>query len=197
MVRRAFLRVLGAAACWPLVGCSVHRHTPPPCDCHLRGFEPVDGLWGVLRIGEPSAAPVILLHELPGLTPADLALARCLAQSGGLCVYVPVLFGEPGQDNTFLGYFQSCATSAFECSKLSTTSDVLGGIEQVVVHTHAAAGRPVGAIGMCLTGILPLALLRSDLVAAAVVCQPTLPFSLLQFGPAGAQITNLGLGQDE
>jgi dienelactone hydrolase len=196
ITRRTFLGRLAIGAAWPLAGCAAHRHTPPPCDGSLQGFERVAGIRDVLRVGPMSQAAVVLLHELPGLTPADLALAQCLARRG-LNVYVPPLFGDPGQDNSFLGYFQSCARSSFECAKPSATSPVLESIDKVVEHAHNVTGRPVGVIGMCLTGIFPLALLRTTAVAAAVVCQPTLPFSLLHRGPAGAQITNLGLGQDE
>lgn len=156
----------------------------------------MEGIPGLLRAGPVSQAAVVLLHELPGRTPADLALAQCLAKRG-LNVYVPLLFGDPRQDNAFLGYLQSCATGSFECAKLSTTSPVLESIDQVVEHVKKATGGSVGVIGMCLTGILPLALLRNPGVIAAVVCQPTLPFSLLEGGPSEAQTTNLGLGQDE
>jgi dienelactone hydrolase len=187
--------MVGGAAV-SLGACSSHRHTPPPCSWSLDGFQPVKDLPQVLRAGDMSRAPIVLLHELPGLTPADLALAQCLAQHD-LNVYVPVLFGEAGQDNILAGYFQSCLTGQFECAKLSTSSPVLERIERVVDHAYGIGGKPVGVIGMCLTGSFPLALLRNRHVRAAVVCQPTVPFSLLASGPAGAQVKNLGLGQDD
>jgi hypothetical protein len=46
---------------------------------------------------------------------------------------------------------------------------------------------------MCLSGILPLALF-SNSVDAAVVCQPTIPFSTLRRRPVDEQVPDLGLG---
>jgi len=42
----------------------------------------------------------------------------------GLSVYVPLFFGEPGQNRFFAGYFQSCAQADFEYSALSTSSPI-------------------------------------------------------------------------
>jgi dienelactone hydrolase len=195
--RRRFLRLAAGAACLPLAACSMHRRAALPCAFDLSRFDRVPDLArDVRRIGQPSDPAVVLLHELPGLTPWDLSLAQCLADRH-FNVYVPVLFGEPGQDNVVFGYFQSCATAEFECSRLSAESPVVDGIERVVDHAHARSGKPVGVIGMCLTGVFPLALLRSPHVGAAVVCQPTLPFRVLAGRPVGAQTRNLGLGQDD
>lgn len=190
--RRAVLRTLAWTAALPFTACASHRWSPS-------GFEPVEPLKDVLRVlhtGDAANAPVVLLHELPGLTPADLALAQDLA-AHGFHVYVPILFGEPAQDNWLSGYLDSCATSDFECSKLSVSSPVLERIEVVVEYAGRAGRKPVGVIGMCLTGIFPLALLRNRSVRAAVLCQPALPFSLPKMVPIGPQLTKLGLGQND
>jgi dienelactone hydrolase len=66
-------------------------------------------------------------------------------------------------------------------------------IEQLCQRASDLSGRPLGVIGMCATGVFPLALLPHPSVGAAVVCQPTLPFSVLRQRPTGDQRTDLGL----
>jgi hypothetical protein len=51
--------------------------------------------------------------------------------------------------------------------------------------------RKIGAIGMCYTGIQPLAMLRCKAVVAPVLCQPAVPFSLNRSAAA-----DLGLPPD-
>jgi dienelactone hydrolase len=129
----------------------------------------------VYRIGPADGPAVVLLHELPGLTPADILLARRLARQA-LNVHVPLLFGSFGQDAGLAGFHQACRPGRFECSRLSTRSPILDRLEAVCDRAARESGAPIGVIGMCLTGILPLALLRPG-VAAAVLCQPTVPFN--------------------
>jgi dienelactone hydrolase len=148
----------------------------------------------VWRIGPESGHPVVLLHEVPGLTDDDLALARCLSKEG-FNVYVPVLFGFLGQDLDAVGLAQAClgVSPPFECSKLSTRSTILDSLEPTCDQIADHDKRPIGVIGMCLTGVLPLALLPNH-VTAAVLCQPTLPFDFRKRKPDGPQLTDLGLG---
>ena len=40
---------------------------------------------------------VLVMHELPGLTPACISLAEDIA-AAGFTVYLPLLFGRPGQN---------------------------------------------------------------------------------------------------
>jgi hypothetical protein len=57
-----------------------------------------------------SAPPILLLHEMPGLTPDTLELAHCLA-GHGYTVYVPLLFGNLGEDTDSNGLFLKRVTS--------------------------------------------------------------------------------------
>lgn len=147
----------------------------------------------VLRIGPVTGSPVLVLHELPGMTPDDMELARKLA-TDGFNVYLPLLFGEVGQDSVLAGYAQSCQRD-FVCTKKSRHSPVLERIDKISQWISTDTGRPLGIIGMCLTGIFPLALLRRG-VDAAVLCQPTVPFTGLPFfRPIFSQKEDLGLGE--
>jgi dienelactone hydrolase len=192
MERRVFLRATLGAAWFPIVGCA-HHAALKACPGPHSDFDVLkeQGLT-VLRIGPTSGRPIVLLHELPGLSPDDLALARCMSKEG-FNVHAPVLFGEPWQDNVGRGFHQACQSRRFECAALKTRSPILDALEPFCDRIAHQSNGPIGVVGMCLSGILPLALLPNG-VDAAVLCQPTLPFDWLHGAPVGDQITDLGLG---
>jgi dienelactone hydrolase len=129
------------------------------------------------------------------MSPDDMALARRIANEG-FTVYLPLLFGKIGQDSVISGYFQSCAYGEFECSKTSTSSPALKWLRTVCERVINMSGQPVGIIGMCLTGVFPLVLLREG-IRAAVLCQPTIPFNLLFGRPINDQKTDIGLDPED
>lgn len=190
--RREFL--LAGLAAAGLGGSACGRHIarerfPGPLD----DFTAIGDLpLPTLQIGA-SGPGVVVLHELPGLTKDDLALARALSRRG-FRVFVPVLFGKPEQDSILTGYRQACGgKDPFNCSDLSARSPILDKLAPLCEAVARRSASSIGAIGMCLSGILPLALL-SNRVEAAVVCQPTVPFSALSRKPNDQQAPNLGLG---
>jgi dienelactone hydrolase len=136
--------------------------------------------------------PVLLLHELPGLVDHDLAAARCLAGLG-YRVIAPLFFGTPGRRSNWfttgarvLAYSVSvCGDDEFACAEDRRTSPIVSWLRELsrAVRAEWPDGNGVGVIGMCLTGAFPIALLQEPSVAAAVVCQPTAPFST--FDPFG------------
>ena len=146
-------------------------------------------------LGDRQKPAVVLLHEMPGLSPADLALGERLARSG-FAIYMPLLFGELRQDAALTGYFQSCMTSSFTCSTKARSSKIITWLKQVCARIARDRTGPIGVVGMCLTGAFPLALLGPR-VTAAVLCQPTLPFSIVPGWPLGAQKRDLGLHPDD
>lgn len=192
MNRRQFLQWAAVAACPPLTGCASHHAASMHCPGPFSDFDRVDDL-GIpaYRIGPDKSRAIVLLHELPGLSPDDLALARCISMEG-FRVYAPLLFGAPEQDDFVKGFAQSCRAGLFECNDLSARSAILDRLETFCDNVAKANG-PIGVVGMCLTGVFPLALF-SNQVHAAVLCQPTLPFSTLPGWPTGKQVTDLGLG---
>ena len=192
MNRRQFLQWAAGAACLPFAGCASHHSALMHCPGPFSDFHPVNDL-GIpaYRIG-PEGRAIVLLHELPGLSPDDLALARCISKEG-FRVYAPLLFGGPEQDDFVKGFGQSCRAGLFECNDLSARSTILDRIETFCDNVATANG-PIGVVGMCLTGVFPLALLPNQ-VRAAVLCQPTLPFSTVPGWPTGNQVTDLGLGR--
>jgi dienelactone hydrolase len=193
--RRNFLQAIAGGAALATVGCA-RSHLPMTCDQigdemeRLRDF---DG--EVLTIGMVSRPAIVLLHELPGLYDATLGLGRCLAKQE-FSVYLPLLFGTVGQDNSLLGYFQACWSREFACGRLQTTSKAVKKVSVLCDEAANRSGQKVGVIGMCLTGAFPLALLGTNPnVTAAVMCQPALPFSALKGRPTDAEAEDLGVSQ--
>lgn len=125
--------------------------------------------------------PVLLLHELTGLSPGTLAYAEEL--SNDFTVYVPLLFGEKGKFSLAKGlsaYWFKGSMEFFPGGEWGVPSqgsapivNWLRGVVQKVGERHAQQN--IGIIGNCLTGPIPLALLDRPQVNAAVVAQPALP----------------------
>lgn len=121
--------------------------------------------------------PILLLHELPGLTPETFWLARRLAGEG-YTVYMPHLFGTPGKHSTM----RNMLPIVFGWDWLpfrDATPPVAGKLRRLALKIHAEhTNQRMGVIGMCLTGNLPPAFLDAKelpFVQAAVMSQPSLP----------------------
>jgi dienelactone hydrolase len=129
---------------------------------------------------------VVVLHEILGLSAACFRLGDDLWNSG-FNVFLPVLFGKPGGHSFLGGYFRSCATGQFACGAANEASAILPSLQAFCEHVAGVCdARRLGVIGMCLTGSFPLWLMRSELVHAPVLCQPSIPFSLVGAGDATA-----------
>jgi dienelactone hydrolase len=125
-----------------------------------------------------SGPPVLLLHEIPGLSDATFRLAKRIGQSG-YTVYVPLLFGKPRDYNATRNLIAQCVFGRdFDCFRNPTSSgriaDELAALGKSIDAKHEGEG--IGAVGMCLTGALPLELIGKGVrVKAAMLSQPTLP----------------------
>ena len=128
------------------------------------------------------APPVLLLHELPGLSPDTLRYAELLSRNFN--VYVPLLFGSPNQENFVFGTLAYALNGEWwELAKLEGGRPVTQWIKAVLdLMKSRGQNQPIGVIGMCLTGAMPLALLDEPAVRAVVVAQPALPL----LGPPGS-----------
>jgi dienelactone hydrolase len=125
---------------------------------------------------------VVVIHEIPGLTPAVVGFGEELVEAG-YTVVMPHLFGEPGTRMTPVtvagSLRQVCVSREF--TKLATrqTSPVAGWLRSLARDLHAELGGPgVGALGMCFTGGFALAMMVDDAVAAPVLAQPSTPFAV-------------------
>ncbi len=148
-----------------------------------------------------SKPPVLLLHELTGLTPGTLAYAEELSKD--FTVYVPLLFGEKGKFSPTSGlwaYWFQGVVDFFPGGEWGIPShgstpivEWLRGVVRTIGERHYE--QRLGVIGNCMTGPLPVALLDNQQVGAAVVAQPALPMSFWWSTDADKQ--SLGLSMDD
>ncbi|KUL36827.1 dienelactone hydrolase [Streptomyces sp. NRRL F-4489] len=131
---------------------------------------------------------VIVMAEIPGITPKVLAFAERVAAIGCTAV-LPVLFGTPGRDvdpaaagrlNTQRYIAASmrkvCVSREFTVLATGKSSPVVTWLRALAAHEHERCGGPgVGAVGMCLTGGFALAMAVDDRLLAPVLSQPSLP----------------------
>lgn len=82
-------------------------------------FADVAGVRHQLYVTGSSGPPVILLHEISGLTNDTLATARQLA-AARYTVVVPLLFGEPGTRATFRNMRKVCGDDGFACNRCAS-----------------------------------------------------------------------------
>jgi len=123
---------------------------------------------------------VIVISEIPGITPNVARFARMVAGIGCTAV-MPSLFGEDGRAPTVPYALQSiskaCVSREFTVLALNRTSPVTTWLRALARAEHERCGGPgVGAVGMCLTGGFALAMMVDDVVVAPVLSQPSLPF---------------------
>jgi dienelactone hydrolase len=145
-----------------------------------------------------SGPGVIVIHEVPGLTPKVIGFAEEVV-AAGFTVVLPHLFGTPETKNNPLTVAstlrQVCVSKEF--TKLATreTSPVTGWLRSLSRELHAELGGPgVGALGMCFTGGFALAMMVDDSVAAPVLCQPSAPFPVGRTRAADLNLSPADLG---
>ncbi len=125
---------------------------------------------------------VVVMHEIPGITPEVLAFADRVWEEG-FTVYLPHLFGTPGKAMT-LPYaagqiLRACISRELSVLARHASSPVTDWLRALCRRAHSECGGPgVGAIGMCMTGNFALALMLEPCVLAPVLSQPSLPFAL-------------------
>jgi dienelactone hydrolase len=123
---------------------------------------------------------VIVVHEIPGITPKVEAFANEVVDAG-FTVVLPSLFGTPGVPQG-LGPIlktlkQVCVSSEFVAMRAGRTSPVTRWLGALADELHAELGGPgVGALGMCFTGGFALGMMVTGPVVAPVLSQPSTPF---------------------
>lgn len=157
----------------------------------LRSFTHDGATRSVYRRG--SGPGVVVMHEIPGITPAVAAFARRVADAG-FSVALPHLFGTPDRDLS-VGYTvgqlaRACISREFRVLAAHESSPITDWLRALARDLHAEVGGPgVGAIGMCITGNFALALMLDDCLLAPVLSQPSLPFGIGAERRAGLHVS--------
>ncbi|HEX3784932.1 MAG TPA: dienelactone hydrolase family protein [Pseudonocardiaceae bacterium] len=125
---------------------------------------------------------VVLIPEVPGITPEVLGLADHLVEQG-FTVVVPSPFGTPGKSLS-AGYAlgvmaRLCVAAEFRAFATNAQRPITGYLRAVAKDLAGRTPGPgVGVIGMCFTGGFALATAVEDVVLAPVLSQPSVPFPL-------------------
>lgn len=125
---------------------------------------------------------VIVISEIPGITPLVADFARRVADLGCTAV-LPHLFGDPGREPsngyTAQSMAWACISREFLTWARNRTSPAIVWCRELARAEHERCGGPgVGVVGMCLTGGFALGMMVDPSVVAPVLSQPSLPFGV-------------------
>jgi dienelactone hydrolase len=139
-----------------------------------------------------SGPGVIVIHEIPGLTPAVIGFGEEVV-AAGFTVVMPSLFGTPEAPMTAIATAKTlgrvCVSREFTTLATGVTTPIAGWLRSLARELHDELGGPgVGALGMCFTGGFALAMMVDTSVVAPVLAQPSAPFAI---GPRRARDLNL------
>jgi dienelactone hydrolase len=133
-----------------------------------------------------SGPAVVVIAEMPGITPKVLAFADRVVEAG-FSVVLPHLFGVPGKavdaDKRLAAVrtlassmVPACVSREFVVFATGKTSPVIDWLRALCRVEHERCGGPgVGAVGMCFTGGYALAMATEPTLLAPVLSQPSLP----------------------
>ena len=140
------------------------------------------------------SVPLIVLHELPGMTGSFIQCCGRFAHEG-YRVYMPLIFKTPYTEMTGLAMPLFCLSAEFRRLFASTNGPSgsrpftrwLLALTETVAQRHP--DQPFGVVGMCLTGGFALATIAQPGVSAAIACQPSYPI--------WSGIATIGLSDEE
>ena len=125
---------------------------------------------------------VIIVHEIPGITPSVEKFANEVVDAG-FTVVMPLLVGTtdkaPSGKYLASSMLKVCIAKEFTTLALNKTSPVVSWLRALAKKLHdELGGKGVGAIGMCFSGGFTLGMMVDDIVVAPVLSQPSLPFAV-------------------
>ncbi len=166
-----------------------------------------------------SGPVVIVVHEIPGITPAVERFADDVVNAG-FTVVMPNLVGTAGQEVSgkyiASSMLKVCISKEFTNMALQKTSPIIAWLRALARSLHQeVGGKGVGAVGMCFSGGFALGMMVDDIMIAPVLSQPSMPFTVgkargadLNLSPAdaivvaqraadGCQVLGLRFDQDK
>ena len=129
-----------------------------------------------------SGPGVIVVHEVPGITPKVTQFAEEVVQAG-FTVVMPSLVGTPGKDFSN-GYAMAslskvCISKEFSALAMNKTSPIIAWLRALGRNLHQeVGGKGIGALGMCFSGGFALGMMIDDHMVAPVLSQPSMPFPI-------------------
>ncbi|MEU0795074.1 dienelactone hydrolase family protein [Amycolatopsis sp. NPDC005961] len=138
----------------------------------------IGGVGKTVYVGGSGPA-VVLMPEMPGISPDVVRLARWI-RDAGFTVYLPSLFGVDGAFPTVADgekvVRRACVSAEFRAFAGGGTSPITVWLRGLARTAMAECGGPgVGAIGLCFTGNFALTMTLEPAVIAPVVNHPSLP----------------------
>jgi dienelactone hydrolase len=129
-----------------------------------------------------SGPGVVVIHEIPGLTPRVIGFGEEVV-AAGFTVVMPSLFGTPEAPLNPVTIAKSlgrvCVSREFTTLATGVTTPIAGWLRSLARELHDELGGPgVGALGMCFTGGFALAMMVDTSVVAPVLAQPSVPFAV-------------------
>lgn len=129
-----------------------------------------------------SGPAVIVIHEIPGVTPLVTKFANEVVDRG-FTVVMPSLVGTPGKEpsNAYMAQqmVKVCVAREFTSFALNQTSPIIAWLRALARNLHQEVGGPgVGAVGMCFSGGFALGMMVDDIMLAPVLSQPSMPFAV-------------------
>lgn len=126
-----------------------------------------------------SGPAVILMPEMPGISPDVARFARWI-RDAGFTVYLPSLFGidgaYPAAEYGEQVIKRACVSKEFRAFAGGGSSPVVSRLRALARTAHEeCAGPGVGAVGLCFTGNFALTMTLEPAVVAAVLNHPSLP----------------------
>jgi len=126
-----------------------------------------------------SGPAVIVIHEVPGITPLVTKFANEVVDRG-FTVVMPSLVGTPGKEpsNAYAAQqlLKVCIAREFTSFALNQTSPIIAWLRALARNIHQEVGGPgVGAVGMCFSGGFALGMMVDDIMLAPVLSQPSMP----------------------
>ncbi|MGB8861958.1 MAG: dienelactone hydrolase family protein, partial [Ilumatobacteraceae bacterium] len=115
-----------------------------------------------------SGPGVIIVHEIPGITPKVTEFANDVV-AAGFTVLMPSLVGRPGKamSNGYVvqSMLKVCIAREFSNMALQQTSPIIGFLRALARNLHNELGGPgVGALGMCFSGGFALGMMVDDIM---------------------------------
>ena len=129
-----------------------------------------------------SGPAVIVIHEVPGITPLVTKFANEVVDRG-FTVVMPSLVGTPGKSpsNASAAWqvLKVCIAREFTSFALDQTSPIIAWLRALARNIHQEVGGPgVGAVGMCFSGGFALGMMVDDIMLAPVLSQPSMPLPI-------------------